>query len=71
MAVTAHYTTKCSKTGNLILKSQLVAFRHLQGSHTGVNIGKVLVRVIKEVGCLHKVSICPRVPEAELTYLHM
>jgi len=56
MAVTAHYCAKSSKTGNLVLKSQLVAFRNLQGSHTGVNIGKVFVRIVKEVNCLHKVA---------------
>jgi hypothetical protein len=57
MAVTAHYCAKSSKTGNLVLRSQLVAFRNLQGSHTGVNIGKVFVRIVKEVNCLHKVAL--------------
>lgn len=55
MAVTAHYCAKSSKTGNLLLKSQLVAFRNLRGSHTGINIGKEFVRIVKEIGCLHKV----------------
>jgi len=54
MAVTAHYAAK-SPSGHLVLKSQLIAFRHLHGSHTGINIGKVFVQIIKEIGCLHKI----------------
>ncbi|KAJ7790431.1 hypothetical protein B0H14DRAFT_2396433, partial [Mycena olivaceomarginata] len=53
LAITAHYIVKDTR-GNLILKTQLVAFRRLQGSHTGENIGKVFVQVMKEIGCVHK-----------------
>lgn len=55
MAVTAHYMIK-SSSGKHLLRSRLVAFRHIQGSHTGVNIGKTFVRILKEVNCTHKVS---------------
>lgn len=58
LAITAHYIIKDSN-GNLVLKTQLVAFRRLQGSHTGENLGKVFVQVMKEIGCLHKVSAFP------------
>jgi hypothetical protein len=57
MAITAHYMAKMPNTGTLVLKSQLIAFRRLQGSHTGENIGKVFVSVVKEIGCLHKVCL--------------
>jgi hypothetical protein len=57
MAITAHYSAKSSKSGNIIIRTQLVAFRQLQGSHSGVNIGKVFLQVIKEIGCLNKVSL--------------
>jgi len=46
-----------SPSGHLVLKSQLIAFRNFHGSHTGVNIGKVFVQIIKEIGCLHKISM--------------
>ncbi|KAF5332789.1 hypothetical protein D9611_005171 [Ephemerocybe angulata] len=55
MAITAHYLVM-SPAGNLELKSRLVAFRHIEGSHTGENIGKVFVRVLEEIRCLHKIS---------------
>lgn len=42
--------------GDLILKSELLGFRKLDGSHSGVNMGRVFVKVLKEVGILHKVS---------------
>lgn len=54
MAMTAHYSAK-SADGHLIARTQLVAFRQLHGSHSGVNIGKVFVQVVKEIGCLNKV----------------
>ncbi|KAJ2918846.1 hypothetical protein MD484_g1605, partial [Candolleomyces efflorescens] len=55
MAVTAHYLVK-SASGHLTLRSRLVAFRHIQGSHAGANIGRVFVNILKEINCLHKVS---------------
>ena len=56
MVITAHYCMKLKRTGKLEIKSQLVAFHHVKGSHTGVNIGEVFVKVIKEIGCLYKVK---------------
>jgi hypothetical protein len=37
-------------------KTQLVVFRRLEGSNTDDNLGKVFVQVLKEIGCLDKVS---------------
>ncbi|KAJ7481754.1 hypothetical protein FB451DRAFT_1394382 [Mycena latifolia] len=55
MAISLHYTAKDVKS--LALKSQLVAFRQLEGSHTGENVGKIFVQVLKDDGCLHKMSM--------------
>ncbi|KAJ7780372.1 hypothetical protein B0H14DRAFT_2631148 [Mycena olivaceomarginata] len=51
----AHFITDAN--GNLALKTQLVVFRRLEGSHAGDNLGKVFVQVLKEIGCLHKISM--------------
>jgi hypothetical protein len=56
MAITAHYLAKDSISGNLVLRAQLVAFRELEGSHTGRNIAKVFLQVLKEINCLDKAS---------------
>jgi hypothetical protein len=55
MAVMAHYLAKDSQ-GNLVIRADLVAFRELHGSHTGVNIAKVFLQVVQEIGALHKVN---------------
>jgi hypothetical protein len=54
MAVTAHWLGK--HDGHLMLQSALVAFRHIQGSHMGVNIALNLEQIVGELGCLHKIS---------------
>lgn len=56
LAVTGHYMAK-SKSGQLVLKSELIAFRKLVGSHTGANMGTVFVRILKETDILHKVYL--------------
>lgn len=63
MAITAHYAAK-SAAGHLVIRSRLIAFRHLEGSHTGFNIGNVFVQVLKEIGCLRRVrsSIYHKLP---------
>ncbi|KAG8938267.1 hypothetical protein FRC04_009191 [Tulasnella sp. 424] len=48
MAVTAHYCVR--KDGRLILRSRLCAFRHVSGRHTGANLGKILVDILKDLG---------------------
>lgn len=37
------------------LKSELIGFRKLEGAHSGVNLGKVYVQILREAGILHKV----------------
>jgi hypothetical protein len=57
MAITAHYCLEADIGGKkkLTLRSHLIAFRHLEGSHTGQNIAKVFLGVLKEFNIAHKV----------------
>lgn len=59
MAVTAHYLAHSpTPAGSLLtLQTRLVAFRILYGSHTGANIGKVFLKILEEINCLHKVYL--------------
>ena len=54
MAVTAHYASRTGK--HLYVRSDLVAFRYIDGSHSGANIGKEFVCILEEIGCLQKVG---------------
>lgn len=54
MAITAHYCIK-DENGNLVVRSRLVAFRHVTGSHSGTNLAQHFMGVIQELGVLHKV----------------
>lgn len=56
MAITAHYMIEASD-GSLRLRSTLIAFRRLQGSHDGENLAKVFMQVLKEVGATERVSV--------------
>lgn len=55
MAVTAHYLVRDKTTRKLQWRSGLVAFRFIEGSHTGVNLGRNFVKILQELGVLHKV----------------
>lgn len=55
LGVTAHYLARLPSSGEIVLKSELIAFRKLDGAHSGVNMGKVFVQILKEVEILHKV----------------
>lgn len=55
MAVTAHYCSKDSR-GRLVLRSHLIAFRHISGSHTGENLARYFVEILEDVGATQRVS---------------
>lgn len=55
MALTAHYMFT-DVNGQLYLRNRLVAFRHLQGSHTGEHLANVFFRVLQELSVLDRVS---------------
>jgi hypothetical protein len=50
-----HYIVR-NADGHLVLKTQLVAFRRLEGSHSGQNIGQVFVQARKGIGAQSKFS---------------
>ncbi|KAF5375571.1 hypothetical protein D9615_009215 [Tricholomella constricta] len=55
VAITAHYMAM-SSDGHLVLRSRLVAFRQLEGSHTGENLAKVLWKVINELQIVERME---------------
>ncbi|KAF5387624.1 hypothetical protein D9615_000715 [Tricholomella constricta] len=56
LAITAHYMVM-SSDGHLILRSRLIAFRKLEGSHTGENMAKVLWRVINDLNIVDRIGM--------------
>jgi len=56
MAVPAHWMAK-GRTNQLELRSALVAFREVDGSHTGDNLGQVLFDIIQDIRITHKVRM--------------
>ncbi|KAF5378856.1 hypothetical protein D9615_006941 [Tricholomella constricta] len=56
VAITAHYMAM-SSDGHLVLRSRLVAFRQLEGSHTGENLAKVLWKVINELQIVERIGM--------------
>ena len=56
MAVTAHWMAKGSSS-RLELCSALIAFREVEGSHSGENLGQVLFDIVQDIGIAHKVCV--------------
>ena len=56
LGVTAHYIVREPGTGRLILRSGLLAFRHIRGSHTGENLSKVLFEIVCEMEIANRVN---------------
>jgi hypothetical protein len=56
MALTVHYCARDSN-GRLIVKTRLLAFRVIHGSHDGDHLGDIIYSIWKEAGILHLVSI--------------
>jgi len=62
MAVTAHWMAK-GRSNHLELRSALVAFQEVNGSHSGDNMGQVLFDIIQDIGIAHRVCIHAFTPE--------
>ena len=63
LGVTAHYIVREAGNGHLLLKSGLLAFRHITGSHTGENLARILSEIIHEMGIIDRVCdthLCPQ-----------
>jgi hypothetical protein len=57
LSITAHYTSAPSDSPNdWELKTELLAFTHLEGHHTGANIAQYLLRTIDRYGLRGKLS---------------
>ena len=57
MAVTAHFCAYSSDGKRLVVKSRLAAFRHVSGMHNGVNLAKVFIIILKDLGSVNKVGM--------------
>ncbi|KAF5358776.1 hypothetical protein D9758_008518 [Tetrapyrgos nigripes] len=55
MAITAHYIIR--EHGHLILKSCLIAFRHVQGSHDGESMATHFLGVLDEYGIANRTGL--------------
>ena len=55
LGATAHFIVRDMLHDQLILRSGLLAFRHLQGSHTGEHLAEVFYAIIKGAGIERRV----------------
>ena len=71
MAITAHYMFR-EKTGQLEYRCGLIAFQHVEGSHSGVNLAMHFFKIIDGLGVAHKVCLSPYLPfEFSYTKIHV
>lgn len=57
MATTAHYCDK-DENDRLVIRTRLLAFREIEGDHTGIHLARIFFKILKDAGLLHKVLIC-------------
>ena len=57
LGVTAHFIVRDTSDGGLIMRSGLLAFRRIRGSHTGENIANVLYDIITDAGIEQRVCL--------------
>jgi hypothetical protein len=51
----AHFIARDEPHSQLTLKSGLLAFRHIEGSHTGEHLAEILYMIIKAAGIEQRV----------------
>lgn len=56
MAITVHYCTR-DDHGSLIVRSNLLAFRHITTGHSGAELAEEMIKIFSSFDILHKVSI--------------
>ena len=54
MVVTVHFMAKGLESDDKMV-FKLVAFRLVTGTHSGANIAKIFLKILKELNVLHKV----------------
>jgi hypothetical protein len=68
LSVTAHYIdSPVNKPQEWELKMEQLAFRYIEGNHSGANIGRILVEVIDDYGIRKKVCLSPFSDDTQLT----
>ena len=67
MAITAHYMLRDDK-GQLVYKTSLIAFRYIEGSHSGEHLGQEYLKITDALEITHKVAFSCFVSSNELTY---
>lgn len=55
IGVTAHFIVRDMPDGELVLRSGLLAFRRVRGSHTGENMANILYETIRDAGIEQRV----------------
>ncbi|KAF5351590.1 hypothetical protein D9758_007266 [Tetrapyrgos nigripes] len=55
MAITAHYMIYEHR--HLVMRSQLIAFRYVDGSHDGPNMAKAFFQILKEYSIEHRIGM--------------
>jgi len=57
LSVTAHYIdSPVDKPQEWVLRSDQLAFAHIEGNHSGANIGRILIETIDNYGIRSKVG---------------
>jgi hypothetical protein len=55
LALTTHFIVR--ENGCLVLRNRLLAFRIVEGSHTGENLARIIFTILKDAGLLGKVCL--------------
>jgi hypothetical protein len=58
MALTAHWIAKANNDSMLVLKTALLAFHHIPGSHDGQSLGSMMLYLLDRADTAAKVSTC-------------
>ncbi|GLB45978.1 putative hAT family C-terminal dimerisation region [Lyophyllum shimeji] len=56
MAITAHFMS-FGTNGQVTMTTRLVAFRYVPGSHSGQDLAKVFVAILKELGIFNRIGM--------------
>ena len=55
LGVTAHFLMHDMPDGRLVMRSGLLAFQSIQGSHSSKNLANVLYKIVKDAGIEQRV----------------
>ena len=69
LAMTAHFCRRLHGPGSLEIAHRLLAFRVVQGSHDGENVGQIMYDIVKEAGAHQKVVSYHSISSISANYL--